>query len=319
MGHGSMTSFGRQPPAHWARRLVCVLGLAALVVGCGEAAAPGPFEQLEDEVWQVVNRGHRGADGIYVQATWRTFAYEIALAYAAAEGDGLDQEQLESRLRQLIHSYIDARYPVEDGTDINNLYLQYLVYIDGRFDPTNPIEKAQFDVWRGEYVRRLMGRVRDIKYPLLRSDYDERWGRTLYSRLVFNIYVDGTESDQRPYVADIGDRTFLVDEEGNRYAPSGNAGPYPFDFDRPESDYLDGKLVYRLFFPNRKADRKTPILTSDSRFVELVIEGVGQVPQRRLRWDLPLQYPEAPVRRLPPPGEGAEAAPAAAGAAASAG
>lgn len=309
MGRGSVPSSGRQPTALRALRLLCVMAGLALLAGCADEFVPGPFEQLEDEVWQVVNRRHRGEDGIYVQATWRTFAYEVALAYAAAEKQGLDQQQLESRLRQLIHSYIDARFPVEDGTDINNLYLQYLIYVDGQFDPTNPIEKAQFDAWRDEYVRRLMGRLYDIKYPLLRGPYDERWGRTLYSRLVFNVYVDGTESEGRPYVADIGERTFLVDEDGNRYAASGNAGPYPYEFDRPESEYLEGKLVYRLFFPNRQADRRTPILTSASKYFELVIEGLGEVPERRVRWDLPLHYPETPARRLPEPEERAPAAP----------
>ena len=294
-----MGDLGRQPPARNALRLFCVLAMAAVVLGCAEEIAPGPFELVEDEVWQVVNRRHRGEDGIYVQATWRTFAYEIALAYAAAEKEGLIQEQLESRLRRLIHSFIDARFPIEDGTDINNLYLQYLIYIDGQFDPANPIEKAQFDAWRSEYVRRLLGRFHDIKYPLLRDHYDERWGRTLYSRLVFNVYLDGTESEATPYVADIGARTFLLDEEGNRYAPSGNAGPYPFEFDRPENEYLEGKLVYRLFFPNRRSDRQTPIVAPDTEYFELVIEGLGNVSERRLRWDLPLQDPEAPTRRLP--------------------
>ena len=104
----------------------------------------------------------------------------------------------------------------------------------------------------------------------------------------------------RPRVADIGDRTFLVDEEGQRYAPSGNAGPYPFDFDRPEDEHLDGHLVYRLFFPNRKADRKTPILDAKSKYFDIIIEGLGEVPVRRMRWNLPLVYPEAPGHRLGP-------------------
>jgi hypothetical protein len=289
---------GRQPLAHIALRLFGVLVLVAGMLGCAEEVPPGPFEVMEDQTWQVVNRGHRGEDGIYLQATWRTFAYEIARSYERAERQDLDQGQLESRLRELIHSFIDARYPMTDGTDINNLYLQYLVYINDDFDPTNPLQKAQFDAWRSEYVRRLMGRVYDIKYPLLRDDYDERWGRTLYSRLVFSIYLDNTESDQRPYVADIGEKTFLVDEEGNRYSPSGTSGPYPYEFDRPEKEYLDGKLVYRLFFPNRREDRKTPIVTSKSKHLELLVEGVGGVPVRTLRWDLPLTYPEAPARRL---------------------
>ena len=298
MSHSGPCRGHDQPLAHIALRLFGVLVVAWGMVGCAEEVPPGPFEVMEDQVWQVVNRGHRGADGIYLQANWRTFAYEIARQYALAEKQDLVQDQLASRLRELVHSFIDARYPMTDGTDINNLYLQYLVYIDDKFDPTNPLQKAQFDAWRSEYVRRLMGRVYDIKYPLLRDDYDERWGRTLYSRLVFSIYIENTESDLEPYVADIGDKTFLVDEEGNRYPPSGTAGPYPYEFDRPEKEYLDGKLVYRLFFPNRRADRKTPIITSQSKYLELIVEDVGLEPVRTLRWDLPLQYPEAPARRL---------------------
>ncbi|MFH1571531.1 MAG: hypothetical protein ABIL09_26300 [Gemmatimonadota bacterium] len=282
--------------------LGAALALASLAPGCVSPPPPGPFEQVEEQVWRAVNRNHRGADGLYVQATWRAFAYEIARTYAEVEKEGRGQAQVESRLRELVYSFVDGRFPIADGTDVNNLYLQYLVYIDGDFDPTNPLEKAQFDAWRSEYVRRLMGRVYDLKYPLLRTNYDERWGLTLYSRLVFNVYLDDSESDLRPYVADIGARTFLVDEAGQRYPASGNAGPYPYEFDRPKDEQLDGKLVYRLFFPNRKADRRTPIVTSESKYVELVIESLGQVPERRLRWDLPLVFPEVPMRRLPAAG-----------------
>jgi len=304
MGLGIQQVVGRQPRGPTAPRRFCVvaltLALTIVVLGCAPEEAREPFRLLEEDVWKVVNRNHRGADGVYVQAMWRTLAYEIASAYAETEDRGFGQEQLESRLREFVYTFIDGRYPIEDGTDINNLYLQYLIYIDSQFDPTNPLEKAQFDAWRGHYVRRLMGRIADRKYPLLRNHYAERWGWTLYSRLVFTIYVDNSESDHRTRVADIGDHTFLVDEEGQRYAPSGNAGPYPFDFDRPEKEYLDGHLVYRLFFPNRKADRQTRILDAKSKYFDLVIEGLGGEPVRQMRWNLPLTYPEAPERRLRP-------------------
>ena len=302
MGFGIEQVFRRQPRGPRAPRRFCIvaLALAVAVLGCTPQQERGPFRLLEEDVWKVVNRNHRGDDGIYVQALWRTLAFEIASAYAETEDRGFGQEQVTGRLREFVYTFIDGRYPVEDGTDVNNLYLQYLIYIDSEFDPTNSIEKAQFDAWRGQYVRRLMGRIADLKYPLLRNHYDERWGWTLYSRLVFTIYMDNSESDVRPRVADIGDRTFLVDEEGQRYAPSGNAGPYPFDFDRPEDEHLDGHLVYRLFFPNRKADRKTPILDAKSKYFDIIIEGLGEVPVRRMRWNLPLVYPEAPGHRLGP-------------------
>ena len=40
---------------------------------------------------QYVNRSATGGDGIFVQATLRSFAYEIANIYANAEREGLDQ------------------------------------------------------------------------------------------------------------------------------------------------------------------------------------------------------------------------------------
>ena len=281
-------------------RHVLVATAAAVVVGsCTSQEQPGPFEQAESDAWRVVNRSHRGEDGIFVQATLRTFAYEIASMYARAEREELDQQQLESRFRQFIHMFIDARYPDRDGTDINNLFFQYLIYVNPSFAASNPLQRQMFDNWRGEYVRRLMGLVYDSKYPLLRHNYDERWGSTLYSRLVFNIYLDNTESDLKPSIADIGSRTFLVDEDGIRHSPSGLAGPYPYAFDRPQDEVLDGKAVYRLFFPNRKADRTTPIVGSDTTSVELVIEDLGDEPVRTLRWELPLEYANPPMRRIP--------------------
>ena len=279
----------------------------ALAFGCGpDPSPPGPFEVAEDAAWRAVNRSHRGADGIFVQAELRTFAYEIASAYATAEEEGLGQEQLVYRLKQLVYSYVDGVYPIEDGTDINNLYFQYLVYVSPSFDPGNPLQKRVFDNWRSQYVRRLVDLVYDSKFPVLRSTYDERWGRTLYSRLVFIVYLNNEESDLAPRVADIGKHTFLVDDEGNRYESSGLVGPYLYESDRPEQEVLDGETVYRLFFPNRRADGKTPIVGTKAGFVQLEIEGLGEVPVRRMRWDFPLTYPKMPARRLPSEAELAE-------------
>lgn len=284
--------------------LACCLGW----YGCEPADPPGPFELVERETWRVTNKSHVGRDGIFVQATLRTFAYEISQLYSEAEKAGLDQSQFESRLRELVHLFVDGSYPVEDGTDINNLYLQYLVYVDRDFDPTNRLEKAKFDAWRSEYIRRLIAKIYDFKYPLLRHTYDERWGVTLFSRLVFQVYIDIGESELRPRISDVGDHIYLIDEAGERYRPSGLDGPYPYSFDRPQREFLEGKQVVRLFFPNRKADRTTPIITADSKYVELLIEGFGGEQVRRLRWDLPLVYPQPPAKRLPQAGENHAAA-----------
>ena len=272
--------------------------LCLLLPACAPDSEPGPFEQVEQQVWRIVNRSHTGSDGIFVQATMRTFAYEIVSLYARAEQESLDQEQLLSRFREFIYQYVDGHYPFQDGTDINSLYYQYLVYVNRSFDASNPIEKKVFDNWRSEYVRRLLGEVYDHKYPLLRNNYDQRWGPTLYSRFVFYIYLDNSESDLSPRIDDIGSRVFLIDEEGNRYSPSGQAGPYPYEFDRPKKPILEGKVVFRLFFPNRKADRRTPIVDAGTRHLDLVIENLGEEPERRLRWELPFDYPQPPSTTL---------------------
>ena len=269
-----------------------------LFVACAPEDQPGPHEQLEQQVWRIVNRSHTGRDGIFVQATMRTFAYEIVSAYAKAEQESLDRLQLRSRLRELIYQYVDGHYPFNDGTDINSLYYQYLVYVNSSFNPENPIEKKLFDNWRAEYVRRLLGKVYDSKFPLLRHNYDDRWGPTLYSRFVFYIYVDNKDSDLPPTINDIGNRVFLKDQDGKKHAASGQDGPYPYKFDRPKESVLNGKVVFRLFFPNRKADRNTPIVTNHSKHIDLVIENLGNGPVRLFRWELPLQYPQMPELKL---------------------
>lgn len=273
---------------------ICMAG-----AGCGPGLTEDPFAGVEQEVWRTLNRSHRGQDGVLVQATLQTFAYEIARAYARAEREDLGQEQLEYRLKRLVYSYVDGTYPAEDGTDINSLYFQYLVYVNPSFDARNPLQKQVFDTWRAEYVRRVVDAIYDRKFPILRAIYDDRWGLILYSRLVFTVYLSNEESQLQPHIADIGARTFLVNQRGERFQPSGMFNFYPYESDRPEGEVLDGKTYYRVFFPNRKADKKTPIVKAKDEYLELQIEGLGNEPLRTLRWELPFEYPEMPARRLP--------------------
>ena len=282
-----------------------ILAVLVLAAACGpDATPPGPFDLVEEATWRQVNSSHEGADGIFVQAELRTFAYEIVSAYARAAGQGLSQEQLEYRLRQIIHSYIDGTYPLRDGTDINSLFYQYLVYVNQSHDPANPLQRRIFDNWRGQFVSRLLDRIYDRKLPILRNQYDERWGVSLFSRLVFIVYLKNEAGVPPPPIAEIGSRTVLVDESGNRYSPSGNQGAYPYASDRPATDTLSDEAVYRVFFPNRRSDRKTPIVTPETRLLALEIEGLGDIPVRRLEWQLPFTYPELPQRRLPSEAQG---------------
>ena len=280
-------------------RALFLLWIGLVATGCSSGLSEGPYAGVEREVWRTVNSSHRGRGGVLVQATLRTFAYEIAHAYARAEHEDLGQEQLEYRIKRVIYSYVDGTYPASDGTDINSLYLQYLIYVNPSFNARNPIQKQAFDTWRGEYVRRVVGVIYDRKFQILRNIYDDRWGLTLYSRLVFTIFLSNEESLLKPEIADIGSRTFLVNQRGERFEPSGTFNAYPYESDRPEGEVLDGKTYYRVFFPNRKADKKTPIIEPDDEYLELHIKGLGSEPQRTLRWELPFEYPEMPERKLP--------------------
>lgn len=278
---------------------VLILLLSCALSACGpDARQPGPFDVVEEAVWREVNSSAQGADGIFVQAELRTFAYEIASAYARAARHGLSQEQLEYRLRQLIHSYIDGTYPIADGTDINNLFFQYLVYVNPDFDQHNPLHQQHFENWRHEFASRVIDRIYEGRQPVLRNHYDERWGLELFSRLVFVVYLKNESANSPPSISDIGTRTFLVDAEGNRYQPSGNHGPYLYRSDRPATDVLHDEAVYRVVFPNRKPDRSTPIVTPDTPMIALEIHGLGQEDVRRMEWTLPFDLPELPQRRL---------------------
>ena len=280
-------------------RALFLLWISWTVAGCGSGSSQGPYTQAEQQVWRVVNSSHRGSDGVLIQATLRTFAYEIAHAYARAEREDLGQEQLEYRIKRLIHSYVDGTSPAEDGTDINSLYLQYLYSVDRDFDPQNSLQKQTYDIWHSTYVNRLVNTVYDTKFQVLRNTYEQHWGLTLYSRLVFIVFLSNEESQLKPPIADIGGRTFLVNQRGERFKASGLFDTYPYESDRPEGEVLDGKDYYRVFFPNRKDDKKTPIVAPDDEYFELHIEGLGDESLRTLRWNLPLEYPKLAERKLP--------------------
>ena len=111
------------------------------------------------------------------------------------------------------------------------------------------------------YVR-VADAIYDPKFPILRDEYDDRWGLTLYSRLVFTVYLSSGESQLKPYIADIGARTFLVNQRGARFQPSGTFNYYPYQSDRPEGEVLDGKTYYRVFFPNRQRQTTRRLLSS---------------------------------------------------------
>jgi hypothetical protein len=270
------------------------LGLIAavcIVLGCGPAGVEKtPVEKTYDKVARLVSRSDEQG-GIYVQVAFQTFAFEVMRLYKEAERGGWTDEQLESKVRRIVTTFADSEYPADDG-GIAGFYRVYnAVY--GALDLSNPLEKRQYAMLRNRYVQKVADRVFNRKAPRLRTRYNEEWGYAQYGRLVFSVYVENRGSHPEP-VVDLGSRTFLEDEAGNRYAARGMAGAYPYLFDMPQFDRLEASDRYRVFFVNRKAGEKKPIIAEDTPFVKLIITGLGNVPEREFVWDLPFVYPKLP-------------------------
>ncbi|RKY66287.1 MAG: hypothetical protein DRQ02_09070 [Candidatus Latescibacterota bacterium] len=262
------------------------LSLATFSWGCTQSPPPVTYQQIFRKTFNLVTRGET-AGGVYVQVTFRTFAFELAGLYSQAEKFGWDRIQLESKIKETIDYFATSEYPPEEELGLRNLYQIYTALFP-LFEPNNPLHRKQYENFRKDYVRRILKRI--YEGNILRNYYTDKWGYEKYDRLDFSIYLEnkGTEP---PVIADIGQRTFLEDEAGNRYRPIGLFDPYPHDFDRPRQSTLKDSDRYRVFFVNRKTDGNR-IITKQTRFIKLIIENLGKRAERGFRWDLPFEYPE---------------------------
>lgn len=287
------------------KRNLLIFVVAMYLFGCSrQGSEKEPMEILYDRISAMVTK-HRTEGDIHVQVTFRPFSFEIARLYRDAERYGWDRDQLRDKLRRHVEGFEGADYPAADGTDINNLFYQYLVYVNPSFDAMNPMHRDHFRNFKEHHVEQVVGKVYDITQDVLRNKYDDRWGYVQYSRLVFSIQLENRGAVPPP-ISEIGSRTFLTDEEGNRYRPSGMSGPYPYSFDHPRGDLLEASDGYRVFFPNRKTDG-TPIITEGTGIIRLAIEDLGGVKERTFEWNLPFVYPKIPrhvsshtTRAVPP-------------------
>jgi len=265
--------------------------IGLFLVGCGPTTSlQGPVEKIYNRVLRMVTRS-RTEGGIYVQVTFRTFAYELAQLHSEAEKKGWDESQLESQIKRIVVTFADSEYPQGDGGMLSFYRVYKLFHPD--FNATNPIDRAQYEIFRNQYTQKIYDLVRDRKFQRLRTRYNEEWGYDLYGRLVFSIYMEN-RGVRPPYIKDIGSRTVLKDDKGHRYTPQGTAGPYPYAFDQPQFERLEASDRYRVFFANRRPDRKTPIIQDSTTAITLVIENLGDVPRRAFTWELPFDYPLMP-------------------------
>ncbi|MFH1006810.1 MAG: hypothetical protein V1800_04815 [Candidatus Latescibacterota bacterium] len=265
--------------------VLCILG------GCRSAGVEKtPVEKTYDQVARLVTRSEEQG-GVYVQVAFRTFTFEVMRLCMEAERGGWTDEQLESQTRSIVTSFAESEYPSGDG-GIAGFYKLYGKGY-GALDLSNPMEKRQYEMLRNRYVQKVSDRVFDKNYPRLRARYNDEWGYPQYGRLVFSVYVENRGGQPEP-VVDLGSRTFLEDETGNRYPARGTAGAYPYLFDMPQFDRLETSDRYRVFFVNRRLGENRPIIEEETAFVKLVITGLGAVPERAFVWDLPLGYPKLP-------------------------
>ncbi|RKY57171.1 MAG: hypothetical protein DRP94_09500, partial [Candidatus Latescibacterota bacterium] len=263
----------------WISILLCT------AVGCVHREAPPPALRMYSQVLRQVARSLE-FEGTYVQVIFRTTAFEIARLYAEAEKKGWDEGQIRGKLRYLVLVFVDSPYPP------GGLLSFYQIYkaLDPSFDPENPLQRAQYEVFRNRYVDKVVDTFLNPALPSLRERYLEEWGYDLYGRLVFSFYLENRGGKAFP-VKDIGRHIFLEDDKGNEYRPVGLAGPYPYDYDVPPES-LETTARFRLFFVNRRSDGRPPIVREDTRQLKLVIEDWGGRPRWEFAWDLPFRYPE---------------------------
>jgi len=248
------------------------------------------MEEAFNRTFNLVTKSST-AGGIYVEVTFRTFAFDIAWLYYEAERSGWDQTQLEDQIRGVINYFATSEYPGERELGLRNLYQIYTTLYPS-FDVDDPAQRFGFETFRNNYLTRVLNRI--YQGDILRDYYSDKWGYAKYDRLDFSIYMENRGVEPLP-IADIGARTFLVDEGGVRHAPRGLFGPYPHKFDRPRGEVLEHADRYRVFFVNRTLEGD-PIVTTETRLVKLVIYGLGGVPRREFKWNLPFHYPTIPRR-----------------------
>lgn len=268
-----------------------LLAILLLFASCAQSPPPStPMQEVFNKTFALVTRTEL-LGGIYVQVTFRTFAFELAGLYSEAERLGWNKTQLEDKIKETIEYFATCDYPMEEELGLRNLYQIYITLCPS-FDMNDPLQKLQFDNFRKNYIRRILGRV--YQEDVLRNHYAEKWGYAKYDRLDFSVNLENRGVKPLP-IADIGARTFLVDEKGNRFSARGRFRPYPHDFDRPRNQTLEYSDNYRVFFVNRATDGSR-IITQDTRFIKLVIQDLGGEAEREFRWDLPFEYPKIALK-----------------------
>ncbi len=262
------------------------LFLSTFSWGCAQQAPPVTYQHIFKETFILLTRGET-AGGVYVQVTFRTFAFELAGLYSQAEKLGWNRIQLEDKIKETIDYFATSEYPPEEEIGLRNLYQMYTALFPF-FDSNNRLHRVQYENFRRDYVRRILKRI--YGGNLLRNCYTDKWGYDKYDRLDFSIYLENKGIDP-PAIANIGQRTLLEDETGNRYSPRGLFNLYLHDFDRPRQGILKDSDRYRVFFVNRKADGDR-IITEQTKFIKLVIQNLGEMAERKFRWDMPVEYAE---------------------------
>ena len=252
------------------------------------------MKELYDEVLSVILRATQEKD-ILVVVGFETTAYRIAEIYKDAETQLEQKEWINKKLEEFIKKFTGSAYP-DDIKGKDNLYMTYVKSLQEKgekvkmfvgFPLLNPKQKRAYYEYESKYIREVMDSFN--KHSQLTNNYHPDSGYQCYDRLVFRIYLENLGA-YSPYIADIGNRTFLEDDKGNIYKPEGRVGPYPYEFDKPKLDRLIHDDSYRLYFPARHEGK--PIIHKDTKYIKIVIYDLGEVDQRQLIWELLFEYPK---------------------------
>lgn len=274
------------------KTLILILALS-IFLAAPALSRERKMKELYGKVLDVIYQRSAEED-IKVAVFFETTAFEIAKIYKEAETQLEGKEWINKEFEELIKGFTGPSYP-DDSKAKDNL----CTIFRGKLER----EGAEFEIIAGEafftdeqwevyheYESKYIQEVIDSfnKHSQLTSNYHPDWGYQKYDRLVFWIYLKNSGLS-RPYIADIGKRTFLEDDKGNIYKSEGLVGPYPYTFDKPEFDELIYEDSYRLYFPVCYEDK--PIIDEDTKYIKIVIYDLGGVDEREFIWELPFKYP----------------------------
>ncbi|MFQ6617717.1 MAG: hypothetical protein ACE5QV_03415 [Fidelibacterota bacterium] len=114
------------------------------------------------------------------------------------------------------------------------------------------------------------------------KEYEEQYRYP--GSLAFLVKINTHTMDTGEFI--IENLCILRDDSGNEYKPTGW-----LELPSPMPAMASHHRAGILFFPSSNPDG-TPVISTETKYIEVIMKNVGLVEERNFRWKLPLSQPE---------------------------